>query len=65
MKSSNSVSSSFPKIAKWIIDHMAAMSSLKPRSTYMEWFIDLLKYIIPPTDVNAHSLDIITDMYMP
>ena len=60
MKSSNSVSSSFPKIAKWIIDHMAAMSSLKPRSTYMEWFI-----IIPPTDVNAHSLDIITDMYMP
>ena len=44
---------------------MAAMSSLKLRSTHIEWFIDLLKYITPPTNVNAHSLDIIMDMYIP
>ena len=44
---------------------MAAMHSLKPRSTYMEWFIDLLKYITQPGNVNAHSLDIIMDMNIP
>ena len=31
----------------------------------MEWFIDLLKYIRPPANVNACLLDIIMDMYMP
>ena len=36
MKSSNSVSSSVPQIAKWIIDGMAATRSLKPRSKYIE-----------------------------
>ena len=62
-KSSNSVSSSSPQIAKWIIDRIEAIRSLKPcsmlkpRSTYLEWFIDILKYIMPPANVNAHSLD--------
>ena len=65
MKSSNSVSSSFPQIPKWINDGMAAMHSLKPRSTYMEWFIDSLKYITSPAKVNAHSWDIIMDIYIP
>ena len=36
MKSSNSFSSSFPQIAKWIIDGMVAIHSLKPRSAYTE-----------------------------
>ena len=43
MKSSDSVSSSLPQIAKWTIDGMAAMRFLKPKSLntrYMEWFID-------------------------
>ena len=31
MKSSNPISSSFAQIAKWIIDGMVAMHSLKPR----------------------------------
>ena len=31
----------------------------------MEWFIDLLKYITPPVNVNAHSLDTTIDMYIP
>ena len=31
----------------------------------MEWFIDLLKYITQPGNVNAHSLDIIMDMNIP
>ena len=38
---------------------------LKPRSTYLEWFIDILKYIMPPANVNAHSLDIIIDICIP
>ena len=50
MKPSNPVSYSFAQIAKWIIDGMAAMHSLTPRSTYME-----------PANINAHSLDIIMD----
>ena len=41
---------------------MAGMRSLKPRSTYMEWLIDLLKYITLLANVDAHSLDIIIDM---
>ena len=44
---------------------MAAMRSLKPRSTYMEWLIDLLKYITLLANVNEHSLDIIIGMYIP
>ena len=44
---------------------MVAMHSLKPRSTYMECFIDLLKYLTLPANVNAHSLDIIMDMNIP
>ena len=40
------------------------MRSLKPRLTYMEWLIDLLKYITLVANVDAHSLDIIIDMYM-
>ena len=43
---------------------MAGMRSLKPRLTYMEWLIDLLKYITLVANVDAHSLDIIIDMYM-
>ena len=30
----------------------------------MEWLIDLLKYITLVANVDAHSLDIIIDMYM-
>ena len=43
---------------------MAGRRSLKPRLTYMEWLIDLLKYITLVANVDAHSLDIIIDMYM-
>ena len=31
----------------------------------MECFIDLLKYLTLPANVNAHSLDIIMDMNIP
>ena len=65
MKSSNSISPSFAQTAKWIIDVMAAMHSLKLRSTYMEWFFDLLKYFTQPANVNVRSLDIIMDMNIP
>ena len=40
------------------------MRSLQQRSTDMERFTNLFKYITPSGDVNAHSLDIITDMCM-
>ena len=38
---------------------------LKSRSTYLEWFIDILKYIMPPANVNARSLYIIIDICIP
>ena len=41
------------------------MCSLKPRSIFTEWFIKLLKYITPPANVNAHSLNMTMDMYIP
>ena len=44
---------------------MVAMRSLKPRSTCMEYFIDLLKYLTLPANVNAHSLNIVMDMNIP
>ena len=31
----------------------------------MEWFVDLLKYIIPSANVNVHSLHITMDMHLP
>ena len=42
-KSNIKTSNKFAKIAKWMIDGMATMYNLKPRSTYMERLIDLLK----------------------
>ena len=39
------------------------MCSLKPRSTHMEWVIDLLKYIMLAANVNAHSIDIAKPAY--
>ena len=41
------------------------MRSIKPRSTCIECFIDLLKYLTLPANVNVHSLDIIMDMSIP
>ena len=64
IKTSNSVSSTFTQIAKFI-DGMAAMHFLKPRSTYGEQFNDLLKYITPLANVKVHSLEILMDMSTP
>ena len=37
----------------------------KTKINIHEWFIGLLKYVTPPENVNAPSLDIIMNMYIP
>ena len=64
MKNSNSVSCCFPTNSKWIYDGMAVMRAIKPRKTYFEWCVEILRYIKPPENANATSVDIVMDMYV-
>ena len=52
LKQSDEVRKDYPKNAKWIIDGMTAIRSVKPRNTYEEWFLALTNYMKPPRCVR-------------
>ena len=54
----------YPRDAQWVIDGMAAIRLVPPRSTYEEWFKTLVKPITPPAEARATSLKIIMDTYV-
>ena len=43
---------------------MAAFRSVKPKDTYEDWLVQMIKFLTPPANANAHSLDIIMDNYI-
>ena len=57
-KTSNSVYFCFPPNTKWIHNGMAAMRVLGPRQKYLNWCIELLRYIISPENANVTSVEI-------
>ena len=42
---------------------MAAMMVLRPRKTYLDWVIELMRYILPAKKANETSLDTIMDAH--
>jgi hypothetical protein len=52
-----------PQNARWLIDWMAAMRSIKPKLTYREWLINLLRLVTPRDDLIPIDLEIINDTY--
>ena len=60
----NAVEKNSPTEAQWIVDGMAAFRSIKPKDTYEDWFVQLIKFLTPPANANGHSLDIIMDNYI-
>ena len=61
---SKSFSYRYPKDARWVADGMAAIRSVPPSATYKEWLKTLVKFITPPTEARATSLEIIMDTYV-
>ena len=47
--------------AKWIFDGMAIIQSIKPSTTYKEFFKSLLHAVTPPADSSPISIKIIMD----
>ena len=43
---------------------MAAIRSVPPSGTYEEWFKRLVKFITPPAEARATSLEIVIDNYV-
>ena len=43
---------------------MAAFRSVKSKDTYEDWLVQMIKFLTPPANANAHSLDIIMDNYI-
>ena len=42
---------------------MAAMMVLRPRKTYLDWVIELMRYILPAKKANESSLDTVMDVH--
>ena len=52
-----------PQNARWLIDGMAAMRSIKPKPTYREWLINLLRLVTPRDNLIPIDLEIINNTY--
>ena len=62
---SNALTTECPTDAVWLIDRMAAFRSLKPKSTYAEWFLHVLKSVTPSCDARPKKIALINDTYRP
>ena len=63
IEESDAVTNVCPANARWLVDGMAAMRSVKPRETYKEWFTALLRFSKPPVESCALSVEMINDTY--
>ncbi|CAM1319293.1 Uncharacterised protein r2_g2746 [Pycnogonum litorale] len=52
------------KSAVWIVDGMAAVRSLKPKTTYRAWMNSLIKFVTPKAEMNASEVHIVNDTYL-
>ena len=61
---SKSSSHKYSRDALWFVDGTAAIRSVPPSGTYKEWFKTLVKFITPPAEARATSLEIIMETYV-
>lgn len=52
-----------PTRAEWLIDGMAAVQAVPPKSTWKEYAESLLKFCMPPAEYNPVRVAIIMDTY--
>ncbi len=60
---SDATTQSCPQNARWLIDGMAAMRSIKPKATYRDWLVSLLKFTLPRDDRDPIRVEIVNDTY--
>ena len=63
VEESKSVTNECPKNARWLIDGMAAVRSVKAKETYREWLISLLNFVTPSAAASPLSIEFINDTY--
>ncbi len=52
-----------PKRARWIIDGMALFRIVKPKDTYREWFVSVLRCASPPKEANPSRIEIVNERW--
>ena len=57
-------SQSYPSSAVWIYDASRVIRIVPPRSTYREYFDDLIEKMTPPPETNPISVHMILDKYL-
>eukprot|EP00795_Rhopilema_esculentum_P000988 gene988-biopygen7430 len=63
VEESKSVTNECPKDARWLIDGMAAVRSVKAKETYRKWLISLLNFVTPSAAASPLSIEFINDTY--
>eukprot|EP00794_Sanderia_malayensis_P014282 gene14282-15769_t len=63
VEESKSVTNERPKNARWLIDGMAAIRSIKAKEIYREWLIALVNFVTPSADASPLSIELINDTY--
>ncbi len=64
IEESKALTNIIPTNARWLIDGMAVMRTVKPKQTYGEWMTQLLKFVQPPKETNPLSIELVNDTYL-
>ncbi len=64
IKKSESTTDVAPKRCAWFIDGMAAIRSLKAKTTYKEFIYCLVQFVTPSRELEPNSVGIINDTYI-
>ena len=63
VEESKSVTNECPKNARWLIDEMAAIRSIKATETYRGWLIELVNAVTLSPDASPLSIELIMVTY--
>ena len=63
IKNSNTTTNCIPEKASWLIDGLAAVSSLKSKDTYGECIKSLIRFITPPKLAEYLLVGMVNDTY--
>ena len=63
IEQSNSTTRDIPQKASWLIDGLAAVQTLKSKSTYGDWLISLMRFMTPPDVAEAILVGMANDTY--
>ncbi len=63
IQESEALTATHPKNAAWIFDGMAILRSVKPKNTYREWLLQVLKTVTPDKAVHPKKIEVVFDNY--